>query len=100
MRQKFKEYVTDLYKIDYAQCNLPWTMNAIGQTNFNNQSCKRKSILKQSLMNMKFFNDAAKYEIRDCKGKSFANYFNYFFLFVDWSIAMAPQRSYSSSFTR
>ena len=71
VRQKFKEYVTNIHKNDYSECNLPWTINLLnGQTQFGTKTCNLKSIFKQSSLNMKFFNKASRYEIPGCKGNA------------------------------
>ena len=78
IKQKFVEYVTKINKNEYARCNnqiLPWTINLTleGEENNNNghktkSRCNLKSLLRQSSLNMKFFNKASKYELSGCKG--------------------------------
>ena len=79
IKQKFVEYVTKIHKNEYStRCNnqiLPWTINLTleGTENNNNghktkSRCNLKSLLRQSSLNMEFFNKASKYELNGCKG--------------------------------
>ena len=74
IKKSFKEYVTNIHKKEYSQCNLSqWTMNESmnnGRTKlFSTKTCNLKSIFRQSSLNMKFFDKASKYELSSCKGK-------------------------------
>ena len=103
IKQKFVEYVTKINKNEYARCNnqiLPWTINLTleGTENNNNghktkSRCNLKSLLRQSSLNMKFFNKASKYELNGCKGNVVWIFrllilllFRRFFICEDWSI--------------
>ena len=78
IKQKFMEYVTKIHKNEYSRCNnqiLPWTINFTlkGTANKNDGHktkirCNLKSLLRQSSLNMRFFNKASKYKLNGCKG--------------------------------
>ena len=78
IKQKFVEYVTKIHKNEYSRCNnqiLPWTINFTlkGTANKNDGHktkirCNLKSLLRQSSLNMRFFNKASKYKLNGCKG--------------------------------
>ena len=68
--------MTNIHKQEYSQCNLAqWTINESMNTGhtklFGTKSCNLKSILRQSSLNMKFFDMASKYELPGCIGKYF-----------------------------
>ena len=105
IKQKFVEYVTKIHKNEYStRCNnqiLPWTINLTleGKENNNNgyktkSRCNLKSLLRQSSLNMEFFNKASKYELNGCKGnvvwifKLLISFFLFRCSFIceDWSI--------------
>ena len=101
IKQKFVEYVTKIHKNEYDRCNNqihPWTINlTLRETDNNNighktkSRCNRKSLLRLSSLNMRFFDKTSKYELSGCKGNvvwilNNLSFFRCSFICEDWSI--------------